>query len=91
VQPDYTEARLPAEQKWYATFAERLRSVGNSSGDEIGSRAMKHWEIIADNLHKDGWSWGYVSAVDPLKNAQSGLLTHSATLESVSSSAPMKY
>ena len=25
---------------------------------------MKGWEIIADNLSKAGWSWGYVSAVD---------------------------
>jgi len=25
---------------------------------------MKDWEIIADNLSKSGWSWGYVSAVD---------------------------
>ena len=25
---------------------------------------MKHWEIIADNLSKAGWSYGYVSAVD---------------------------
>jgi hypothetical protein len=25
---------------------------------------MKYWEIIADNLKKAGWSWGYVSAVD---------------------------
>ena len=25
---------------------------------------MKHWEIIADNLSKAGWSWGCVSAVD---------------------------
>jgi hypothetical protein len=25
---------------------------------------MKYWEIIADNLSKTGWSWGYVSAVD---------------------------
>ena len=25
---------------------------------------MKYWEIIADNLSKAGWSWGYVSAVD---------------------------
>jgi hypothetical protein len=22
------------------------------------------WEIIADNLKKAGWSWGYVSAMD---------------------------
>ena len=25
---------------------------------------MKHWEIIADNLKRRGWSYGYVSAVD---------------------------
>jgi hypothetical protein len=25
---------------------------------------MKYREIIADNLHKDGWSLGWVSAVD---------------------------
>jgi hypothetical protein len=25
---------------------------------------VKYWEIIADNLSKAGWSWGWVSAVD---------------------------
>jgi hypothetical protein len=25
---------------------------------------VKYWEIIADNLHKAGWSYGYVSALD---------------------------
>ena len=25
---------------------------------------MKSWEVIADNLSKAGWSWGYVSALD---------------------------
>jgi hypothetical protein len=25
---------------------------------------VKDWEIIADNLKKTGWSYGYVSAVD---------------------------
>src|SRR5437773_11961424 len=24
----------------------------------------KHWEIIADNLSKAGWSWGCASAID---------------------------
>jgi hypothetical protein len=24
---------------------------------------VKHWEIIADNLSKAGWSWGCVSAL----------------------------
>ena len=26
--------------------------------------SVKYWEIIADNLSKAGWSWGYVSALD---------------------------
>jgi hypothetical protein len=25
---------------------------------------MKYWEIIADNLSKAGWSFGWVSALD---------------------------
>jgi hypothetical protein len=25
---------------------------------------VKYWEIIADNLKRRGWSYGYVSAVD---------------------------
>jgi hypothetical protein len=25
---------------------------------------VKHWELIADNLSKAGWSWGCVSAID---------------------------
>ena len=25
---------------------------------------MKYWEIVADNLSKAGFSWGYVSAID---------------------------
>jgi len=25
---------------------------------------VKYWEIIADNLSKAGWSWGYVSMLD---------------------------
>ena len=24
---------------------------------------MKYWEVIADRLHAEGWSWGYCSAV----------------------------
>ena len=24
----------------------------------------RYWEIIADNLSKAGWSWGYVATVD---------------------------
>jgi len=25
---------------------------------------VKDWEIIADNVSKAGWSWGWVSAID---------------------------
>ena len=32
--------------------AERLRGVGDSSGDENGSDSMNYWEVIADNLSK---------------------------------------
>jgi hypothetical protein len=28
------------------------------------SSAAIHWEVIADNLSKAGWSLGYVSAID---------------------------
>jgi len=27
-------------------------------------KRLKYWEIIADNLKKTGWSYGYVSTVD---------------------------
>jgi hypothetical protein len=32
--------------------------VGNSSGDENGRDSVKYWEIIADRLHAEGWSYG---------------------------------
>src|SRR5438105_8505801 len=34
--------------------AERLRGVGNSSGDENGSDSMKYWEIIAGSVTRRG-------------------------------------
>ena len=27
-------------------------------------RGVRHWKVIADNLSKAGWSYGYVSAID---------------------------
>jgi hypothetical protein len=50
---------------------------------------VKYWEIIADNLSKDGWSWGCVSAVDS-RGERSSLLTRIATMESVSLCVQMK-
>jgi len=31
---------------------------------EAQSVKARHWEIIADNLSKAGWSWGCISAID---------------------------
>jgi hypothetical protein len=50
VNQNNTNGALVARRK----DAERLRGVGNSSGDENGSDPMKYWEIIADNLSKAG-------------------------------------
>jgi hypothetical protein len=48
-----------ARRGWLAIpQATERQSVAKSS------RAVKSWEIIADNLKKAGWSLGYVSAVD---------------------------
>ena len=39
--------------------------LSSRCGERKGTIArVKYWEIIADNLKKRGWSWGYVSAVD---------------------------
>jgi hypothetical protein len=35
-----------------------------ASNDDVLVRVKYYWEIIADNLKKAGWSYGYVSAVD---------------------------
>jgi hypothetical protein len=39
-------------------------SLGNSSCHENRGDRVKYWEIIADNLKKGGWSWGWGSAID---------------------------
>jgi hypothetical protein len=75
------------------------QSVGNSTGyNRPYNRSLrcrklvaglKYWEIIADNLSKAGWSWGWVSAVDS-QGARSSLLTHIAMIESGSSCVLMK-
>jgi hypothetical protein len=38
----------------------------SSKEHKINRRTLgfKYWEIIADNLHKAGWSLGWVSALD---------------------------
>ena len=55
------QAQYPVSEFRHGQFA----CLGNSSGDENGSDAMKrYWEIIGDNLSKAGWSWGCVAAID---------------------------
>jgi len=41
-------------------FLELERQVLTQAENDL----PRHWEIIADNLSKAGWSWGYVSAMD---------------------------
>jgi hypothetical protein len=36
---------------------------------------MKHWEIIADNLSKAGWSWCYLSSISQQSGMYQGKLT----------------
>jgi hypothetical protein len=55
----------------------------------VANHQMKYWEIIADNLRKAGWSWGYVSAIDS-DGRTIWIATHIATTESVSLCVPMK-
>ena len=38
--------------------------VAMPRGKKAESQLVKYWEIIADDLSKAGWSWGYVSAID---------------------------
>src|SRR6266576_930785 len=46
-----------------ASRTNRSRSVVVSPDEQHGF-GVKYWEIIANNLKKAGWSYGYVSAVD---------------------------
>jgi hypothetical protein len=55
----------------------------------IARHRMKGCELIADNLSKAGWSWGWVSAVDST-GERSGLLTLIAATESALLCAPTK-
>jgi len=41
-----------------------LRRSGDDASQGRTRIRVKCWEIIADNLSKAGWSWGYVSALD---------------------------
>ena len=57
---------------------------------ECQASVKRYWEIVADNLSKAGWSWGYVSATDSERGEQSGLLTRTAATESGSLRADEK-
>ena len=55
----------------------------------IARNRMKNWEVIADNLSKAGWSYGYVSAVDS-QGRTIWIAEHIAMTESVLLCARMK-
>jgi hypothetical protein len=50
---------------------------------------VKYREKVADNLSKGGWSWAASQRLIPT-GERSGLLTHTATIESVSLCVRMK-
>jgi hypothetical protein len=35
-----------------------------AQNQQNAASVKRYWEIIADNLSKAGWSWGWVSAID---------------------------
>jgi hypothetical protein len=41
-----------------------LDCMGNSPNNQNRGNRMRHWEIIADNLSKAGFSWGCSSEID---------------------------
>ena len=51
--------RCPSHRAVHYHFFIALRSAKQAE-----SASVKDWEIIADDLSKDGWSYGYVSVVD---------------------------
>ena len=91
-----------AQGNWSVT--KKVRSQRNQCGhsqrsddltaickrDRMPGQLKGYWEIVADNLSKTGWSWGYVSAIDSERGQQSELLTRSAATESDSLCTRMK-
>ena len=60
----YDLTHAPADHFKPATLAERLRRLGNSSGNATASDSMKYWEIIINKIIKAGFSVGWVSALN---------------------------
>jgi len=50
------------EIKMRFAIANALAPLTRNTDDQMAAH-RKYWEIIADNLKKAGWSYGYVSAV----------------------------
>jgi hypothetical protein len=59
-----TPALLRLHPAW-GSIARRSRFPKTLRGKAaVNPLCVKNWEIIADNLSKAGWSWGWVSALD---------------------------
>ena len=55
----------PARTAITANTAPKKAVRAASANDDLkNARRVKYWEIIADNLSKAGWSWGWLSALD---------------------------
>ena len=63
---------------------------GYSRSAKLKKKAVKYWEIIADNLSKAGWSWGCVTAIDSNGRTTWIVDAHRATTESLSLFTRMK-
>jgi hypothetical protein len=48
----------------WARCAPSCRAFSTFNRYACAGALPKHWETIADNLSKAGWSWGCVSAID---------------------------
>jgi len=57
--PSFARILRDGTRRRAGTFQSRCRLNRNAH-----NRRVKYWEVIADNLSKAGWSWGYVSAFD---------------------------
>jgi hypothetical protein len=55
-------AIVKVAQRHCARFVSFYRCCAERKSGRI--HRVKYWEIIADNLSKAGWSWGFVSATD---------------------------
>jgi hypothetical protein len=61
----YTADAFSKDGKRFTVLAaDKLTAFVELERQVLGQTSKLTWEMIADNLSKAGWSWGYVSAID---------------------------